>query len=74
MMSQALQRAMNAISQEIAPDAEWADGEEMAELVLDASRLEVAGYTEEAAEASRLISEHGYPAVLKEGAKHVYTY
>ena len=72
--SKELKSALNAVSQEIAPDAKWADGEEMAELCVDASRMEMAGYKAEQDEASRLIREHSYGDFLKEAAKHVATY
>lgn len=42
--SKELKSALNQVSQEIAPDAKWAGGEEMAELCVDASRLEMAGF------------------------------
>lgn len=74
MISNTLKNALGAVSQEIAPDARWADGEEMAELCVDANRLEYAGHDEAAAEAKRLIDEMGYSEFLKEAAKHVYTY
>jgi hypothetical protein len=74
VISDELKRALGAVSQEIAPDAKWADGEEMAELCVDASRLEMAGYKAEQEEARKLIDQHSYPEFLKEAAKYVSTW
>lgn len=73
-MSDELKRALNQVSQEIAPDAKWAGGEEMAEMCVDASRLEMAGFKAQQEEASQLIADHGYGEFLKEAANHVATY
>ena len=70
-MSDELKRQLNALSQEVAPDCKDMDAEGIAEICLDASRLTMAGYPELDKEASELISQHGYPAVLAEAAKHV---
>lgn len=43
----------------------------IAETCLDANRLTTWGHPEADAEVSRLIKEHGYPAVLNEAKKHV---
>lgn len=60
--SKELKSALNQVSQEIAPDAKWADGEEMA------------GFKAEQEEARRLIDQEGYGAFLAEAANHVATY
>ncbi|MAD98759.1 MAG: hypothetical protein Unbinned200contig1000_74 [Prokaryotic dsDNA virus sp.] len=69
--SKELKSALNQVSQEIAPDAKWADGEEMAEMCVDARRLEMAGFKAEQTEARLLIDRHGYGEFLKEAAKHI---
>ena len=66
-----LKRQLNALSQDVAPDCKDMDAEGIAEICLDASRLTMAGYPELDKEASELIREHGYSAVLTEAAKHV---
>lgn len=72
--SENLKSALRQVSQEIAPDADCADGEEMAELCVDASRLLMAGHPEAQAEASSLISMMGYSEFLKKAAKYVSVY
>lgn len=69
--SKELKSALNQVSQEIVPDAKWANGEEMC---VDASRLEMAGFKAEQEEARRLIDQEGYGAFLAEATNHVATY
>lgn len=38
---------------------------------MDAKRLTIAGYPELDEELSSLVKQHGYAAVLEEGAEHV---
>lgn len=71
-LSDKLITALEATSEQIAGDAGTSDPEAIAELCVDASRMEIYGYEEAQDEASRLISEFGYGEFLKEAAKHVY--
>lgn len=69
--SNELKLALNTVSQQIAPDAGEVDSEEMAELCVDAGRMEMFGHEAAQNEASALIKEHGYGKFLKEAANHV---
>jgi len=73
-LSENLQRALQQVSQELAPDAKWACDQEMAELCVDASRLEMAGFKAEQVEARLLIDRYGYAEFLKEAALYVSSY
>ena len=73
--SKELQDALNALSQDIGADMpDDSDAEEIAEVCLDANRLSMHGYKAEDEEASAFNKKHGYPALLKEGAKYVSTW
>jgi len=69
--SRELQRQLNLLSQEIAPDVRDMDAEGIAEICFDANRLTMAGYPELDKEASAFRDEHGYDKLLQEGAKFV---
>lgn len=64
--------ALQQVSNQIAGDAGTSDPEAVAELCVDASRLEIFGHPEAQKEASELIQEGDYSEFLKEAAKHVY--
>ncbi len=64
--------ALQQTSNQIAGDAGTSEPEEVAELCVDASRMEMFGHPEAQKEASDLIGAHGYDNFLKEAAKHVY--
>lgn len=72
IFSDTLITALQQTSNQIGGDAGTSDPEEVAELCVDASRMEFYGHKEAQAEASALIREFGYSEFLKEAAKHVY--
>lgn len=72
VFSDTLISALQATSNQIAGDAGTSDAIAVAELCVDASRMEIYGYKEAQQEASDLISEFGYDEFLKEAANHVY--
>ena len=69
--SRELKSALDLVSQQLAPDAEPCSDEEMAELCVDAGRLEMAGFRAEQVEARLLIDRNSYDEFLQEAAKHV---
>lgn len=64
--------ALQSTSTAIGGDAGTSDPEAVAELCVDAGRMEIYGYKEAQEEARSLISEFGYSEFLKEAANHVY--
>lgn len=72
IFSDNLINALGAVSNDIAGDAGTSDPEAVAELCVDASRMEMFGHPEAQKEASALIREFDYSSFLKEAAKHVY--
>lgn len=76
-MSEALQRAIQQVSQEIVSDMEPGDRSDaaiVAEVTLDASRLAISGHVEANIEMKDLVQKHGWDAVKKEAEKHVTLY
>lgn len=71
-LSDDLITALQQTSNQIAGDAGTSDPEAVAELCVDASRMELYGYREAQVEARLLIDRYGYGEFLKEAAKHVY--
>lgn len=70
-MSEELKRQLWALSQDVAADCKSFSAIEIAEVCMDAKRLTMAGYPELDEEVSSLVKQHGYAAVLEEGAEHV---
>lgn len=71
IMSEELKQQLRALSEYIAADCEGFSAIEIAEICMDANRLTTAGYPELDEELSSLVKQHGYAAVLEEGAEHV---
>jgi hypothetical protein len=80
MFSKDLISAIRQVSGEIASDAlasyeyaeyECTEAELMAEMTLDASRLESHGFVQEHEELKRLLNEHSWEDVSKEAEKHI---
>lgn len=76
--SDSLRSAISAVARDCAGELEFSDDEVcseeeiLAETALDAGRLTIWGFAEADEEAKKLIKEHGWNAVVKEAAKHVY--
>lgn len=72
MFSKQFIRAIQAVAGDCLPDMEGpVDDECLAEVAMDAGRLTTWGFPDADAELRVLIAAHGYPAVLKEAAKHM---
>lgn len=77
-LSEEHQQAVAAVSAICLPDMDFCDapqeehGELMAEIVIDAGRLEIYGYPGTQEIIREAIDEFGYSTVLKEVAKYVY--
>ena len=77
-LSEVLIWAINHVNGDVAYEIEFEGSESdrerdliLAEVCIDAGRLETWGHPEAQKELSELIRAHGYPAVLAEVAKHV---
>ena len=66
--------ALISVSGQIAPDTVGMNDEEIAELCVDANRMEMFGFPEEQNEVIKLIREFNYDEFLKEAACHVCKY
>lgn len=72
VFSEALKQGINHVNQDVVYDLPRnASYEMIAEVCLDADRLETWGHKEANDEVKRLVKEFGYPAVLREAKKHV---
>lgn len=70
--SQALRDGISHVNQDVVFDLPRnASRALIAEVCLDADRLDTWGHKEANEEVKRLVAEHGYPAVLREAKKHV---
>jgi len=72
IFSDNLINALGDVSNQIAGDVGTSEPEEVAELCVDATRLQFYGHPKAQEEASALIREFGYGPFLKEAGKHVY--
>lgn len=74
MMSEKLKNALRSVSGEVSWDLgprDRRDARIVAEVTIDADRLEMFGHPEANKEVTRLCEHYGYPAVLAEAAKYV---